>query len=315
MKVILAFCAILGLTAAQREDSLNVISSLRQVQPAYRDLQNFVVAVVSNAKINSSDVIFAFHEEISLSKESFLRSAIGKEASTLYQINGQNQNLDASCLNLLRSSIEVNINLAGVSFSNCITAVDGRLNAEISQIYRELELNETSFVNISIYDVFRGQNIFMNPQVITELLQAKLAQLQQSPTGLVAELSQLVDGFRGRLDLVRAGYGQCLNANDQLLQTAVNTVLVQLQQICQGSLIPDVTTVGPTPTTADPETPELTTPELTTIQVPETTPSSTAELTVAQTDAPTPTVEPPAYINFLPNGPPAVQPDSDFRWN
>lgn len=313
MKVILAFCAILGLTAAQREDSLNVISSLRQVQPAYRDLQNFVVSVVSNAKINSSDVIFAFHEQISSSKESFLRSAIGKEASTLYQINGQNQNLDASCLNLLRSSIEVNINLAGVSFSNCITAVDGRLNAEISQIYRELELNETSFVNISIYDVFRGQNIFMNPQAITELLQAKLAQLQQSPTGLVAEMSQLVDGFRGRLDLVRAGYGQCLNANDQLLQSAVNTVLVQLQQICQGALIPDVTTVEPT--TADPVTPELTTPELTTTQVPETTPPSTPELTAAQTDGPTPTIEPPAYINFLPNGPPAVQPDSDFRWN
>uniref|UniRef100_A0A8D8FJ30 (northern house mosquito) hypothetical protein n=1 Tax=Culex pipiens TaxID=7175 RepID=A0A8D8FJ30_CULPI len=307
MKVILAFCAILGLTAAQREDSLNVISSLRQVQPAYRDLQNFVVSVVSNAKINSSDVIFAFHEQISLSKESFLRSAIGKEASTLYQINGQNQNLDASCLNLLRSSIEVNINLAGVSFSNCITAVDGRLNAEISQIYRELELNETSFVNISIYDVFRGQNIFMNPQAITELLQAKLAQLQQSPTGLVAEMTQLVDGFRGRLDLVRAGYGQCLNANDQLLQTAVNTVLVQLQQICQGALIPDVTTVEPTPT------PELTTPELTTTQGPETTPSSTPELTVAQTGSTG--TEPPAYINFLPNGPPAVQPDSDFRWN
>lgn len=304
MKVILAFCAILGLTAAQREESLNVISSLRQVQPAYRDLQNFVVSVVSNAKINSSDVIFAFHEEISSSKESFLRAAIGKEASTLYQINGQNQNLDTSCLNLLRSSIEVNINLAGVSFSNCITAVDGRLNAEISQMYRELELNETSFVNISIYDVFRGQNIFMNPQVIIELLQAKLAQLQQSPTGLVAELSQLIDGFRGRLDLVRATYGQCLNANDQLLQTAVNTVLVQLQQICQGALIPDVTTVGPTPTTADPATPELTTPELTTTQAPEPSPE-------AQADTP----EPPAYINFLPSGPPAVQPDNDFRWN
>lgn len=303
MKVILAFCAILSLTAAQREDSLNVISSLRQVQPAYRDLQNFVVAVVSNAKINSSDAIFAFHEEVSSTKESFLRAAIGQEANTLYQINGQNQNLDASCLNLLRSSIEVNINLAGVSFSNCITAVDGRLNAEISQIYRELELNETSFVNISIYDVFRGQNIFMNPQVITELLQAKLAQLQQSPTGLVEELSQLVDGFRGRLALVGANYRQCLTANDQLLQMAVNTVLVQLQQICQGALIPDVTTEVPTTFTADPTTPELTTPELTTTDNP------------APTPVITPTQDPPAYMNFLPSGPPAVQPDSGLRWN
>lgn len=298
MKVILVICAILGLTAAQREDSLNVVSTLRQVQPAYRDLQNFVVAVVSNAKINSSDVIFAFHEEVSLAKESFLRSAIGQESGALYQINGQNQNLDASCLSLLRSSVEVNIHLAGVSFSNCITAVDGRLNAEISQIYQELELNKGSFVNISIYDVFRGQNIFMNPQAITELLQEKLAQLQQSPTGLVTELSQLVDGFRSRLDIVRTNYRQCLTANDQLLQTAVNTVLVQLQQICQGALIPEATTTEAT------TTPELTTPELTTTEAaPET--DTTPELTTV----------PPAYLNVLPSGPPAVQPDSDFRWN
>lgn len=309
MKVILAICAILGLTAAQREDSLNVISSLRQVQPAYRDLQNFVIAVVSNAKINSSDAIFAFHEEISSTKENFLRAAIGKESSTLFQINGQNANLDPSCLNLLRSSIEVNINLAGVSFSNCITAVDGRLNDEISQIYRELELNETSFVNISIYDVFRGQNIFMNPQVITELLQAKLAELQQSPTGLDSTLSQVVDGFRGRLAEVGATYQSCLNANDQLLQMAVNTVLVQLQQICQGALIPDVTTVVPTPSTADPSTPELTTPELTTVQTPVPDPEATPETEVLRSE------DPPAYVNYLPSGPPAVQPDSAFRWN
>lgn len=299
MKVILVICAILGLTAAQREDSLNVVSTLRQVQPAYRDLQNFVVAVVSNAKINSSDVIFAFHEEVSLAKESFLRSAIGQESGALYQINGQNQNLDESCLSLLRSSVEVNIHLAGVSFSNCITAVDGRLNAEISQIYQELELNEGSFVNISIYDVFRGQNIFMNPQAITELLQEKLAQLQQSPTGLVTELSQLVDGFRSRLDIVRTNYRQCLTANDQLLQTAVNTVLVQLQQICQGALIPEATTTEAT------TTPELTTPELTTTEAAPETTESTPELTTV----------PPAYLNVLPSGPPAVQPDSDFRWN
>lgn len=300
MKTVLVICAILSLAVAQREDSLNVINGLRQVQPAYRDLQNFVVTVVSNAKINASDVIFAFHEEVSTAKESFLRAAIGQEASTLYQINGQNENLDASCLSLLRSSVEVNINLAGVSFSNCITAVDGRLNAEISQIYGELELNDPSFVNISIYDVFRGQNIFMNPQAITELLQDKLAQLQETPTGLVTELSQLVDGFRGRLDIVRTNYRQCLTANDQLLQSAVNTVLVQLQQICQGALIPEATTV------TTPTTPELTTPEPTPSDEPtETEPTTEPEVAT----------EPPAYLNVLPSGPPSVQPDSDLRWN
>lgn len=290
MKTLLTIVAALSVAAAQREQSLNVIDNLRQVQPAYRDLQNFVIAVVSNAKINSSDVIYAFHSEIALAKDSFLRSAISHEASTLYQINGQNANLDSSCLNLLRSSVEVNINLAGVSFSNCINTVDQRLSAEIAQIYTELDVNESSFVNISIYDVFRGQNIFSNPQAIIELLQAKLAQLQQSPTGLVAELASLVDSFRSRLEVVRSNYRQCLTVNDQLLQTAINTVLAQLQQICLGALLPDATTLPP-----------LTTPELTTTTLPE----------VITTALPEVTTNPPvvADMSFLPTAPPAVQPD------
>lgn len=237
MKTIVILATVLGLTVAQRETSLSVIDGLRQVQPAYRELQNFVVAAVANAKLNSSDVIYDFHGEIFVAKDNFLRSAVNLEANTLRHINGQTADTDSSCLGFLRSSVDVNVNLAGVSFTNCINVVDGRLKAEIDQIYARLEVNESSFLNISIYDVFRGQNIFVNPQAIIDLLQAKLQQLQQSPTGLISELSELVDDFRARLDVIRGNYRQCLTVNDQLLQTAINTVLIQLQQICLGSLI------------------------------------------------------------------------------
>lgn len=239
MKSVVLFFAILGLTAAQRELSLSVIEGLRQVQPAYRNLQNFVINAVASAKLNSSDVIFDFHNEILMAKDSFVRSAISHEGNTLNHINGQSPDLDESCLNLLRGSVEVNVNLAGVSFSNCISTVDARLNFEIDQIYKELEVNETAYVNFSLYDVFRGQNIFMNPQAIIVLLQAKLAQLQNTPSGLVSELALLIDNFSARLDVARGNYRQCLTVNDQLLQTAINTILIQLQQICQGSLVPN----------------------------------------------------------------------------
>ncbi|XP_055541298.1 uncharacterized protein LOC129727463 [Wyeomyia smithii] len=251
MKTIVILTTILGLAVAQRETSLSVIDSLRQVQPAYRELQNYVVAAVANAKLNSSDVIYDFHGEIFVAKDNFLRSAVNLEANTLRHIDGQSSETDSSCLGFLRSSIDVNINLAGVSFTNCINVVDTKLKAEIDQVYSHLELNETSFLDISLYDVFRGQNIFVNPQAIIDLLQAKLGQLQQSPTGLIAELSALVDDFRARLDVIRGSYRQCLTVNDQLLQTTINTILIQLQQICMGVLLPNVETTAATNATPD----------------------------------------------------------------
>ncbi|XP_055637355.1 uncharacterized protein LOC129776015 [Toxorhynchites rutilus septentrionalis] len=257
MKSFVIFVAILGFTAAQRDTSLAVIDSLREVQPAYRDLQNFVINAVSSAKVNSTQAIFDFHSDIFLAKDSFLRSAINLEQNTLHHVNGQNPEADSSCLGFLRSSVEVNLNLAGVSFTNCINTVDASLNTEIRLIYAELEKNESSFIDISIYDVFRSQNIFVDPQTIVDRLQEKLVQLEQTPNGLVAELSLLIEGFRTRLEAIRVKYRQCLTLNDQLLQTAYNTVLIQLQQICQGHLV-TTTVAPPTDETTVYETPDST---------------------------------------------------------
>ncbi|XP_055593184.1 uncharacterized protein LOC129744592 [Uranotaenia lowii] len=233
---ILVLVAVFGFAAAQREQSLAVIEALRRVQPVYRDLQNFVVNAVSSAKLNSSQAVFDFHGNIFAAKDTFLRAAISKETATLFQINGQVASTQPACLNLLRESVTVNMNLAGVSFTNCILAVDARLGTEINQIYSELQINETAYIDFSIYDVFQQQNIFINPDVIIELLQSKLGQLQ-APLGLIRELSDLIDSFRSRLEVVRVNYNQCLTTNDNLLQTAISTILIQLQQICLGSLI------------------------------------------------------------------------------
>ncbi|XP_058446239.1 uncharacterized protein LOC131427244 [Malaya genurostris] len=241
MKPIVILIFALSVTAAQREDSLRVLDSLRQLQPAYRDLQNFVVSAVANAKLNSTAAIYDFHNEIFEAKDNFLRSAINLESNTLRHINGQTSDIDGSCLEFLRSSVDVNINIAGVAFTKCIDAVDARLNAELDQVYEDLLFNESTFVNTSIYSVFRGQNIFVNPQNIIELLQSNLLQLQQTPDNLVAELALVVDGFRARLDVIRGNYRQCLTVSDQILQTTTNTVLIQLQQICLGALIPNDT--------------------------------------------------------------------------
>ncbi|XP_053677392.1 uncharacterized protein LOC128727497 [Anopheles nili] len=273
---VVLFLGLLGVSLAQRETSLRVIDALRELHPAYRELRNLVVNAVASAKLNSSEVVFKFNVDIAARKESYMQSAIRAETGVLRQVNGQSISIDTSCLSFLRQSVDVNMNLAGVSFSNCLSNVDSTLAAEITRVYAELQVNETSFVNLSVYDVFRAQNVFVNPQTIVDRLVEKLSSVQQAPVELAQQLAQLVDAFEGRLGDVRAAYTSCLTMNDQLLQTTLGSVLQQLQQICLGSLLP------------------ASTEEPTAVPTEEPTEAATEEPTEAATEEPTevPTVDP-----------------------
>lgn len=251
MKVILAFVAVLGLALAQREDSLKVVEVMSLLPAAYRDLQKYVVSAVADAKYNSSDAVYEFHREVYVAKDTFLRSAINLELNTLFQLNNQPLQVDAGCLSLLRSSADLNLQVSGVGFTNCIVDVDARLNAEVQQVYNQLQLNESAYVQLSLYDAFVGRNVFQNPQDISDQLLLKLDQLQQEPTELVTELSALVTDFKARLDVVRATYRQCLTVNNQTLQTAVDLILIQLQQVCKGSLVAPTLPTTPALTTTE----------------------------------------------------------------
>ncbi|XP_049278754.1 uncharacterized protein LOC125761567 [Anopheles funestus] len=292
------FLGVLSVTLAQRETSLRVIDALRELHPAYRELRDVVVNAVAGAKLNSSEVVYKFNVDIASRKESFMQTAIKAEANVLRQVNGQSISVDTSCLGFLRQSVDVNMNLAGVSFTNCLNNVDASLSTEITRVYNELQVNETSFVNLSVYDVFRGQNVFVNPQTIVDRLVEKLSSLQQAPAELTEQLSQLVDAFEGRLGDVRAAYTSCLTMNDQLLQTTLNTVLQQLQQICLGALLPAASTAEPTEATEEPAPTEpATEPEVETES--ETAPTEGEETEVPTEVQPEPSTPGAVYANVL----------------
>ncbi|XP_058061147.1 uncharacterized protein LOC131211611 [Anopheles bellator] len=297
--------AVFGASLAQRDTSLRVIDALREVNPAFRDLRNQVVNAVASAKLNSSEVVYKFNVEVATRKESFLNSAISAEAGVLRQVNGQSLETDTSCLGFLRQSVDVNMNLAGVSFTNCLNTVDSTLSSEIVSFYNVLQVNETSYVNLSVYDVFRGQNVFVNPQTIIDRLMEKLSALQQAPVELVQELSELVQAFEARLSDIRAAYEGCLSQNDQLLQSTLNTVLLQLQQICLGVLLPADPTDVPSEPTTDPseETePAETEPAETVPTEPEPAETEPAETepTEAESENPHPETPAPAVFRYKP---------------
>uniref|UniRef100_A0A182NTG7 Protein TsetseEP domain-containing protein n=1 Tax=Anopheles dirus TaxID=7168 RepID=A0A182NTG7_9DIPT len=297
LTTVVLLLGVLHVSLAQRETSLRVIDALRDLHPAYKELRDLVVNAVAGAKLNSSEVVYRFNVEVAARKESFMKNAIGSEASVLRQLNGQAVTVDTSCLGFLRQSVDVNMNLAGVSFTNCLNNVDASLSSEIALVYAELQVNETSFVNMSVYDVFRGQNVFVNPQTIVDRLVEKLSAMQQAPIELTEELAQLVDAFEGRLGTVQAAYSNCLTLNDNLLQTTLNTALQQLQQICLGALLPAASTSEPTEGTEEPSEP-ASEPEPETEPATETEPTEAVETEVPSEPQPEPPTPGVAYAHM-----------------
>lgn len=219
--------------AAARDESLKVVTSLRALQPAYRDLNVFVVDAVANSKRSVSDIIFEFHTQVADSKEQYLRSAIQNETKILQKI-GSSSMSDESCLSLLRTKVDLDVLLAGIKFSTCIVEIDDQLNEQIAKVYGELDGSSGSPTKNSIYQAFRGLNIFQDPQAIDIKLQEKLEELKKLPTELTDTFQGYVKDFRSQLVPIVAKYKGCLKANDDLLSEAFGITSKQLSVLCEG---------------------------------------------------------------------------------
>lgn len=221
------------MAAAARDESLKVVTSLRALQPAYRDLNVFVVDAVANSKRSVSDIIFEFHTQVADSKEQYLRSAIQNESKILQRIQSSSAS-DEGCLSMLRGKVDLDVLLAGIKFSTCIVEIDDKLNEQITKVYDELDENSGSPTKNSIYQAFRGLNIFQDPQAIDKKLQEKLRELQLLPTELTEELKGYVKDFRSQLVPIVAEYKGCLEDNDELLSQAFGIISKQLAVLCEG---------------------------------------------------------------------------------
>lgn len=239
--VLLSLPIIVGLlhpATGQREETLLVVEELREVHPAYRNLLNFVATLVERAKFNASGEIFNLHSDVATIKEQYAKSAISLEAEMAFHINGQDARVDAACLDLLSGNLLNDIHLAGIDFSNCILEVDGRLQNQIAEFYAQLQ-GEGAYINSSFYEVFRGENIFLNPQSIINKLKDKHAEMDKLPYELEEVYNALIEKFKAELKDVRGHYNQCLVLDNQLLVSAIFTLKSQFEIICGGVLLPN----------------------------------------------------------------------------
>uniref|UniRef100_A0A182IZ49 Protein TsetseEP domain-containing protein n=1 Tax=Anopheles atroparvus TaxID=41427 RepID=A0A182IZ49_ANOAO len=237
-KVVLSFLLVgtFGVAMGQREPAIEVMNALRELQPRYREIQDFVINRLTEARLNSSQVIYTFHSEIIDSKDKFVRSAIAEEQGVLTILDRQLESVDRTCLGFVRSTVDMNINLVGVSYTNCITRVDDSLAGIVAEFYRTIQQDESQYTGGGLFDVFRGENIFHAPSTLVEKLNKRLEELGQNPTYIASELFDLITEFEEELHTVKDVYDGCLGSGTQLLLATLDLARTQIVQVCQGQL-------------------------------------------------------------------------------
>ncbi|XP_049278758.1 uncharacterized protein LOC125761570 [Anopheles funestus] len=255
MKLILVLL-LAGVALAQRPQTVAVIDKLYQVHPLYRQIQDYVINTISEARLSSSAKIYDFHRDIIMIKSTFLGTSIRQEEALLTQINGQPLSVDQQCLSFVRQSADVNMNLAGVSYSTCITTAGDTLVSTVKAFYERLDMDEAAYVGVGLFEEFRDENIFFDPQSIIAKLENRMFRLEDYPTHIGSELLDAIAGFTVSLDSVRMNYVSCMTMGEQLLMSALQLAQMQLEMVCNAKQIPvpDATTpVPPTPEQNEPE--------------------------------------------------------------
>ncbi|KFB49642.1 AGAP007744-PA-like protein [Anopheles sinensis] len=255
MKAVALVLLLAGVALAQRPDSVAVVNKLVEVHPLFKQIQDYVINTITDARLSSSEKIYDFHKDVILTKSTFLGTSIKQEQDLLIQVNGQPAHIDNQCLSFIRQSAEVNMNLAGVSYTNCLTQAGDSLLSTVQQFYAQLDVDERKYVGVGLFDEFRGENVFYDPRHIIERLENRVFRMNEYPTHIGSELLDTVAGFGNLLDSIRMTYVSCMTMGEQMLKSSLQMAQLQLEVVCNGLYVPTPEPIAP-PTPAPEKVPE-----------------------------------------------------------
>ncbi|KFB49646.1 hypothetical protein ZHAS_00017665 [Anopheles sinensis] len=240
MKSFIVLLALVGIAAAARPASEQVITKFKTVAPLYKAAMDAEESRLVGIKSNLTTQLVDFHLAVINSKETFVNGVIAREEYILEQIGGQDEAVDTVCLGFVRTSSEMNVNLAGVSFTNCINAADAALSTKVTEYYGSVGQLEAKVTQLRLLDVFKGNNVFYTPAAIIAKLDAKLASLEDNPTLTAAETEALALAVANDLGAILNTYNTCMVGANNLLEQGLSMCEMQLTAICGATLTPAV---------------------------------------------------------------------------
>uniref|UniRef100_A0A182WFL2 Protein TsetseEP domain-containing protein n=1 Tax=Anopheles minimus TaxID=112268 RepID=A0A182WFL2_9DIPT len=225
------------LSEAARPVSTEVVQKLKELEPVYKQLQDTVINEVAGAKLTTASRTDAFYKAVIADKEASLATSVQLEDEIIYQLNGQGPSADSSCLQMIRSLVDSNMNIAGVGYSNCVNTVEAGVNEELDKVYKLLQVDESELFDISLLDVFKGENIILDPSKIINKLNDKRTEIDGISLSFVSDINAAVNAYASRLGDLQNTYKTCLLTNESILKVTFESSKSQLTQICMGTFV------------------------------------------------------------------------------
>ncbi|XP_049537821.1 uncharacterized protein LOC125952408 [Anopheles darlingi] len=237
MKSIVLLLAIVGAASALRPDAVEVITTFKDIAPRYKAALDQEESALVSVKSNVSTQLVNFHLDVINSKEVFVDAVVEREDYILGQIARQTE-ADTVCLGFVKSSSEMTVNLAGVSFTNCINAADLALNTKLTDYSGSLGRMASQLSQLRLLDVFRGDNIFYTPARINQKLNEKLLALQENPALSATEIEALVEAVSQDLGGILNTYNTCMTGASTMAEQGLSMCVTQMTVIC-GAVLQD----------------------------------------------------------------------------
>ncbi|XP_065084354.1 uncharacterized protein LOC135706639 [Ochlerotatus camptorhynchus] len=231
---------LLGLSAVQaaRPSSEKVLEEIEKVRPRYKEIQDFVIRTISDARLKSSEQLAKFHSDVLLVKQTFVIDAIKKEDALLFQVNNQPSTVDTSCLSFIKTLADSFMNLSGTGFSTCITEASDSLEKVISAFYALLQQDETEYIGIGLLNVFKGENIFYSPESLMYKLQQKAVSMEGYPAYLEDDLMKTINNLGSNLESLEMAYIGCMSTSEQMLKDGFTMAQSHMSLTCRAVQVP-----------------------------------------------------------------------------
>lgn len=202
-----------NIALAAREDSLQIFPQLKRSKKVISGFADFLVSVQG---------------EVLLSEESYIQRSINNESMILNQLTAADvQASGPECLNFIRTSTNLLVNLAGIAYTNCFNDVDARMFEELSKI-PELGLTREAYDQFSMLGIFRGENIFIDPVKIRDKLSARMRTNVSLPV-LSPETEATLRAVLGEL---KTNFLTCMNSAQARLADNLQYTSEQVRAIC-----------------------------------------------------------------------------------
>lgn len=213
LSVLLVLIVAANLTLADRADSLQVFPQLKRAR---------------KVQFGATDFLSSAQTEVLLLEEGYIRSSIQDESDVLNQLTGADvQASGPQCLEFIRKSTNLLVNLGGISYTNCLNDADEKLFKELSEI-PNLTITREQYDQFNLLGAFRGENIFVDPSKIRD----KLAARMQTRINLPNLAPETTDAIRIIFSELKVSFRSCMTNARSKLAGNLDFTKKQIRAVC-----------------------------------------------------------------------------------